>query len=186
MDEVHKKWAEVELPTASGKNTEDQAKIAAARKQIIKVVNWDLNDDKHRKSPQIKDTVTYLRRILENIRDNPTEKKYRKIRITNATFGKHVRDAPGGEAFLIQAGWHAAVVDHERYFIFESQPDTLQWSIFEEACKELAKLDTVLDAKLGRNSGDKKAEIEKRREAARIAIEEDKELRHARFKYTDS
>lgn len=87
MDEVHKKWAEVELPTASGKNTEDQAKIAAARKQIIKVVNWDLNDDKHRKSPQIKDTVTYLRRILENIRDNPTEKKYRKVSLVSTKAG---------------------------------------------------------------------------------------------------
>ena len=108
-----------------------------------------------------------------------------QIRITNATFGNHVRDAPGGEAFLIQAGWHAAVVDHERYFIFEAQPETLQWTIFEEACKELAKLDAVLDAKLERNSGDKKIELEKRREAARIAIEEDKDLRHARFKYTD-
>jgi hypothetical protein len=75
------------------------------------------------------------------------------------------------------------VIEHERYFIFEPQPGTLQWSIYKEACKELAKLDTVLDAKLGRNSGDKKAEIEQRREAARVAIEEDKELRHARFKY---
>lgn len=110
-----------------------------------------------------------------------------QIRITNAAFGKHVRDAPGGEAFLIQAGWHAAIRDHERYFIFESQPDTLQWNIFEEATKELEKLDTVLDAKLARmTSGNKKAEIEKRREAARIAINDDKELRHVRFKYTDS
>ncbi len=107
-----------------------------------------------------------------------------QIRITNATFGKHVRDAPGGEAFLIQAGWHAAIVEMERYFIFEAQPDTLQWTIFQEACKELAKLDTVLDAKLDRASGNKKAETEKRLEEARIAIEDDKEMRHARFKYT--
>jgi hypothetical protein len=81
MDEVHKKWAEVEIkPDAELlKNKEDQAKIAAARKQIIRVVNFDLNDDKHLKLSQIKDTVTYLRRILENVRDNPTEEKYRKV-----------------------------------------------------------------------------------------------------------
>jgi hypothetical protein len=71
--------------------------------------------------------------------------------------------------------------------VFEHQPDTVQWSIFLEACKELIKLDTALEAKLARDeSGDRKAEIEKRREATRIAIEEDKELRHARFTYTDS
>lgn len=80
MDDVHKKWAEMEIPTTSaGKDKEDEAKIAAERKKIIKIVNWDLNDDKHRKTENIKDTVTYLRRILENVRDNPTEEKFRKV-----------------------------------------------------------------------------------------------------------
>jgi hypothetical protein len=83
MDDVRKKWAEMESPTTSaGKDKvlkEDEAKIAAARREIIKVVNWDLNDDKHRKTEHIKDTVTYLRRILENVRDNPTEEKFRRV-----------------------------------------------------------------------------------------------------------
>ncbi len=85
MDEVHKKWAEVEIEPDAAllKNKEDQAKIAAARKQIIRVVNFDLNDDKHLKLSQIKDTVTYLRRILENVRDNPTEEKFRKVSFFN-------------------------------------------------------------------------------------------------------
>ena len=84
---------------------------------------------------------------------------------------------------MIAAGWHAAVQDHERYFVFEAQPGTPQWSIFEEADKEILKLQALLEGKLARNSEDKKAEIEKRRVAARAAIEEDKELRHARFQY---
>jgi hypothetical protein len=80
MDEVHKKWAEVEVPTSAVlKNKEDEAKINAARKQIIHIVNWELNDDKHLKTEQIKDTVVYLRKILENVRDNPTEPKFRKV-----------------------------------------------------------------------------------------------------------
>jgi PUB domain len=81
MDKVQEKWAKVEIPTSTGKDKEDEAKIAAARKAIIKVVNWDLNDDKHRKTEHIKDTVTYLRKILENVRDNPTEEKFRKVSI---------------------------------------------------------------------------------------------------------
>ena len=79
MDEVHKKWAEVEIPTSAVKNKEEEAKIATARKAIIKCVNWDLNDDKHRRTEQIKDTVTYLRRILDNVRNDPTNDKYRRV-----------------------------------------------------------------------------------------------------------
>lgn len=84
---------------------------------------------------------------------------------------------------MIAAGWHAAVQDLERYFVFEAQPGTLQWSIFEEADKELRKLDALLEAKIARTREDKKKEIEQRRVAARAAIEEDKELRHAKFTY---
>lgn len=89
MDEVHKKWAAMEIPASStGKDKEDQAKIASARKQIIKTVNFDLNDDRHLKTEKIKDTVTYLRRILENVRDNPTEEKFRKVSETWTKAGR--------------------------------------------------------------------------------------------------
>lgn len=32
-----------------------------------------------------------------------------QIRITNPTFGRHVRDAPGGEEFMHTAGWRVKV-----------------------------------------------------------------------------
>lgn len=102
--------------------------------------------------------MSYLRKICENVRDNPEEQKYRKvaaaasmyeihaviaavlvspvqdgggwglqieaecppisrpcsmllaqIRVSNKTFGLHVRDAPGGEEYMHEAGWRVKV-----------------------------------------------------------------------------
>lgn len=80
MDEVRKKWAEQGAPSPRANFDENSEKIAAARKVLLRVVNWDLNDDKHRKLEQIKDTVEYLMKILGNVRDHPTEEKYRRVR----------------------------------------------------------------------------------------------------------
>ena len=79
MDEVRKKWAEQASTSPRVQNNENAEKIAAARKEIIRVVNWNLNDDKHRKIEQIKDTVDYLVKIIGNVRDQPTEEKYRRV-----------------------------------------------------------------------------------------------------------
>jgi hypothetical protein len=71
-----------------------------------------------------------------------------QIRIANPTFSRHVRDAPGAEEFMHAAGWRAAVVDYEKYFVFEHQTGSLEWRILEEACTELDKLATLTDGKI--------------------------------------
>ena len=87
---------------------------------------------------------------------------------------------------MLAAGWHPQVVDLQRYFVFDSQPGSTQWRIFEEACKELSKLEKSLESKVAHPTlKDKKAELQLRREAARLAIEDDKQLRHSKFTYAD-
>lgn len=39
-----------------------------------------LNDDKHRKLEQILDTTQYLQKICGNVKDNPQEAKFRRVR----------------------------------------------------------------------------------------------------------
>lgn len=149
---------------------------------MIKVVNWQLNDDKHRKLEQILDTTQFLQKICKNVRDSPTEEKYRKIRITNPTFGRHVRDAPGGEEFMHTAGWRVKVIEMEKYFVFEHQPEEgLEWRVLEEACAELDKLAALVDSKIKRGQGDKRAAAELVRQEVRAAIEEDKAQREVMY-----
>lgn len=134
-------------------------------------ITLQLNDDKHRKLEQILDTTRFLQRICNNLREHPAEPKFRKvrvaatnpstsmqladmqqhplqIRITNPTFVRHVRDAPGGEEYMRAAGWKPAVMEHEKHFVFEHQPGGLEWRILEEACAELDKLAALVDGKM--------------------------------------
>lgn len=163
---------------------DEDRQFAEAKKRINHVVNWELNDDKHLKLDQIQTTVIALKQIMNNVREHPEDGKFRRIRIANKTFGRNVRDAPGGEDYMIACGWKAAVVNMERYFVFDGQPgDSLTWKIFEEGCKELDKLGALIDGKLNRSKEDKKAELELRREQARLAIEDDKQARKVKFTY---
>lgn len=86
---------------------------------------------------------------------------------------------------MIAAGWHAAIRDHERYFVYEAQPGDYTWRVLEVAHQEVEKLDALLAAKLGRGQSveGKKAEEEERRQAVRHALEEDRQERHLRFAY---
>ena len=48
-------------------------------------------------------------KICGNVCEHPHDPKYRRIRVTNPVFGRHVRDVQGGEEFLRLAGWGAKV-----------------------------------------------------------------------------
>lgn len=76
---VRAKWAEKSLHPPSVK-LEDE-KVGRARKEIVRVINWELNDTRHRKLDQIKDTVVYLKKILNNVRNNSDEQRYRRVSI---------------------------------------------------------------------------------------------------------
>jgi hypothetical protein len=76
-DLVREKWAEKALAITSP--PEDVAKLASARKEILRIINWEVNDDRHRKIDQIKDTATYICRILSNVLDNPQDEKFRRV-----------------------------------------------------------------------------------------------------------
>eukprot|EP00887_Chlorella_sp_A99_P007878 scaffold20.g7878.t1 len=140
-------------------------RVAAQRKALIHVANWQIMDERHRKLAQIDDSVTFLRRICDNVRSQPDEPKFRKIKLTNPTFTHHVRDAPGGEAFLKEAGWHVKVEDFEKFWVYDARPGSVEWQILEEACKELDKLVQLVTDKKRRAAGDNKAETQRRLES---------------------
>lgn len=117
------------------------------------------------------------------MRDAPTEDKYRRIRASNATFIRHVADVPGGLDFLLTAGWHVTVQAFEKHFVFECVPGSSGWRLLEEACTELAKGTATVAAKEERAAYNKRVEVQQRLDSVRLALEDDKESRHARFRY---
>lgn len=164
---------------------QETQRLGVAKKRLLHVANWSIMDEKHRKLEQIRDSVDFLRRICGNVRDHPEQVKYRKIRVGNKAFSVHVRDAPGGEEYMHEAGWQIKVADHERVWVFEGQPGSTEWLILEEACAELDKLWILVNQKLQRLQSDNKAEQRQVLEAVRRQIEEDKAERHAQFRYGD-
>lgn len=70
------------------------------------------------------------------------------MRISNALFGRHVRDVPGGEDFMRTAGWRVQVVNMERYWVFEGVPGAPSWVLLEAAGCEVDKVERVVAGKL--------------------------------------
>jgi len=168
------------------KHSDADPAVADARKRLLKIVHWSLNDDKHTTLEQIHETAERLQKIVDNVLMAPSEERFRRIRIANATFSRHVRDAPGGEEFMTAAGWRAAVRDNERYFVFEHRPGSVGWQALQIASVEIAKLKAVVSHKIELKAADKHAEEESRRKAVLKSLEDDKESRHLRFTYSDS
>lgn len=42
----------------------------------------------------------------------------------------------------------AQVEEHEKYFVYEARPGSLEWRILGEACSELDKLEALVDGKI--------------------------------------
>lgn len=66
-----------------------------------------------------------LARYLTNIIDEPTEEKYRKIRLKNKVFQDKVSDLEGAFDFLLGAGFSREVLptnrEEEEYFILKDE-----------------------------------------------------------------
>lgn len=189
-EETRKHWEKVDLKQSKQDSTDSDPKnsprFVKAKKELLHIINWQINDDKHRKLEQIEATLRHLLLISNNILDHPDEEKYRQIRILNPIFDRHVRSSPGGDDFMIVAGFHAEVRQNERYFVFSHQPHTIEWKILQEARNEAQKFQNLVTQKIeksDKSSAAKKKELEERKQTVLGQLEEDKEIRSRRFRY---
>ena len=106
--------------------------------------------------------------------------------MANSTFAKYVLDIPNkaGWDLLVATGWRPTTHDYERFFSFpaEGTISPSQRKILSLACKELEQSIAVLEDKIQRqNVHSKKADTEERRQAALLAMKDDRERRKERF-----
>ena len=84
-----------------------------------------------------------LQKVIENIGQNPTEEKYRKIKCSNAAFSKRLGGLPGGKQTLLKCGFDLVQDDGDGEASFVMQPSAEKW-------EQLQHAKTVVDVELDR------------------------------------
>jgi UBX domain-containing protein 6 len=97
--------------------------------------------------------VETLSRYLTNIIDEPTEEKYRKIRLKNKAFQERIADLEGAFDFLIAAGFIQQNLkldeNEEEYFVFQDENlDIEKLQMLKEALLSAEPILPVLDRNL--------------------------------------
>ena len=70
---------------------------------------------------------------LDNIVQNPTEEKFRKIRKSNKAFQDRVGSMEGTDMFLEACGFGSKTIEDQEFWVFPPQADTNQLELLKEA-----------------------------------------------------
>lgn len=127
------------------------------------IVNCNVKE----KAENCKEIIT---KYAENIVNNPTEEKYRKIRKGNKIFIEKVRDVEGALDFLKAAGFVDTKIDEDEFLIWMPQgEDALEKQI--ETLKEL--LSSLADAEVIPLEVDRNLQVLLPSQAKRLDLPED-------------
>lgn len=74
------------------------------------------------------DAAVLLRRYLTNILKNPSDSKYRRIRVANERFASAVWSSPAARELLSAAGWETVTADGEEWLVLplDVAPDAFE------------------------------------------------------------
>ncbi|KAF5277290.1 hypothetical protein FQA39_LY18502 [Lamprigera yunnana] len=103
---------------------------------------------------KVHDCVEVLCKYLENIITNPDEKKYHKIRCSNAAFNDKVLPIFGSTEFLFAAGFRQKCLEHngvmEDFWVFEKEnvEDTQTLEFLLDALRAEDRIELELDRNL--------------------------------------
>lgn len=160
----------------------DSLKNSNILKDLERILVFDICDEKHN-SPQalLDHSIRPLIKILSNIRDHPSEDKYRKLRYNNQFVRKSIIDTPN-ERLLRLVGWSSDTQNFEKFLIFTHQEGSREWAIL---CIAIERLEAIEKKEAGRIGTLHQRQEEKKEllENTRKNIRQDEEERHSRFQY---
>ncbi len=164
----------------------DRTLLAKKNTQILKelerILVFEICDEKHN-SPQalLSNAVKPLIKILSNIRDHPSDEKYRKLKYNNPFVRKNIIDTPC-ERLLRLVGWSSRTEQYEKFLVFTHPQGSVEWDV---ACVAIEKLEAIEKKEIGRADTlhHKKEEKKELLENTRRNILQDEEERHSRFQY---
>lgn len=151
-------------------------------KELERILVFDICDEKHN-SPQalLSNSIRPLLKVLSNVRNHPSEDKYRKLRYNNSFVRKHIIDTPC-EKLLRLVGWTSKTEQCEKFLIFTHSEGSNEWNMAGVA---IEKLESIEKKEAGRidTVHQRKEEKKELLENTRRNIQQDEEERHARFQY---
>lgn len=92
---------------------------------IIHTLNTD--------SEKVKICVETLCKYLDNIMQNPTEEKFRKIRQSNKAYQERIAVLEGTSLFLQSAGFMSQTLDEQEFWVFPQNSDLEGLQVLKEA-----------------------------------------------------
>lgn len=169
-------------PSLSDELDKNKIENKQAMKEMEKILVFDICDEKHN-SPQalLSNSIRPLMKILSNIREHPSEDKYRKLRYNNTFVQKSIVGTPS-EKLLRLIGWTSATENFEKVLIFKHQQGSKEWDL---VCAAIEKLKVIEKKEIERidSVGQKHEQRKQLLENARLHIRQDEDERHARFQY---
>ena len=82
---------------------------------------------------QVKICVDTLCKYLDNIMQNPTEEKFRKIRQSNKAYQERIAVLEGTSLFLQSAGFMSQTLDEQEFWVFPQNSDLEGLQVLKEA-----------------------------------------------------
>lgn len=166
------------VPTQSPQKDRE---LQAVRKKVVQLVNSQLLDYKHCSLQSLAACVTVLLRLCKNVLENPSEQKFRQVKISNAKLQAQLAVKPAAaQSLLLEAGWKIEVVHHEKHYVYLDDHTSSKFRHLQVAVQELQSADRLLQSKMQRG-GDGKAARDKeeaeRREAALLQFQDDRDRR---------
>ena len=169
---------QVEQPRETNDHGQD---LAVRKKELEKVVVFGICDEKHNSPSMILENIKPLIKILLNVKDNPEEPKYRKLRYNNPFVQKRILDTPS-EKLLRLVGWTTIVEDFEKHLVYNHQPKSIEWELLGLVIEKLENVQERENSRMYQSS-QLKANVNLQKETILSHIRQDEEERHARFRY---
>uniref|UniRef100_A0A914CGZ4 UBX domain-containing protein n=1 Tax=Acrobeloides nanus TaxID=290746 RepID=A0A914CGZ4_9BILA len=114
--------------------------------QVAAVMIHSLNDMEKRDN-----AISTLDRILKNIINNPTEEKFRRIKMSGKVFNETVKPAKGAIEFLLTLGFKEELENNETFLVLTSVEDERRTAI-SLALEMLTSEDCRVPLRLYRNT----------------------------------
>ena len=135
----------------------------------------------HQDDPTALACIETALKLVNNVVQNPSEPKYRRIRSNNPAISKRLLRCPGGQDLLLALGFRTKVMEFEEMWIVEEAP-TLQRVLAEGAIilERYLGLTREKIERTAKQRAERMANMNEDRARTLQAIEEDKAERAAK------
>ena len=158
--------------------TADDISVQESRKKVLRALDAKITNQD---DPTALACIETALKLVNNVVQNPSEPKYRRIRSNNPAVSKRLLRCPGGQDLLLGLGFRTKVMEFEEMWIVE-EATTMQ-RVLSEGAIVLERYLSLTREKIERTAkqrAERMANMNEDRARTLQAIEEDKAERAAK------